>query len=762
MDKKPWVNTILSQTPFSSVNFGCDISDEGRLVSDKLLDAIWNGLGNGETAIFPISIFQIKKGINYNDTDPNYDLFKKSIKVSAKRLFPNFVNEDAPFNEKYYKPGNYNSLVSVMGCADGDEFVAYELDGTRHYEGIKRLWDKVVAKCKIQSSGISSYVKPVGLKIWDGDNGFVNVKTVIKNPDRNNWVRVTFNNGRSILVTEDHPLYTENKGRIPVKDLQVKDTIKTYWTLPTKEGQSTLTEEGAYILGLLLVDGCYDKQLTVTLDDKTRQNIRDYFIECTMNLLDNATKHPGEACDTVFINDGMNGFSESWSKIFGGVKKSDRRIPETIFNAPRKIRVAFMAGMIDGDGHISPKSKVHVGSVVNKELSLQQLALAQSLGIPAKMYLNRYKTIECSMTEEIASYLERNKKANKQWDNEVSTTKTPDIISVAKIEYLGYLGKDSYDVETETDHFTLSFINSGNCRTRTMGNVNGPEEAGSRGNFAFNTINLPYCALQAREEYPRNTEMRIRRFYQIFDEAIKLSKEYLEFRYNIIANKKVKNFPFLMQQGVWMDSEQLKAEDKIEPVLKHSSLSIGFCGLAEALVALIGSHHGQTKEAQKLGLDIIKHLRSITDRFTTETHMNWGTFSTPAESTAGSFLKKCRAKFGNIPGITDREYFTNSFHIPVYYPVKAMEKIRIEAPYHALCDAGSISYIEMDGDPSKNLKAFETVVRAMHDADMSYYSINHAVDRDPVCGYTGIIENECPHCHRKEAAHTIHLDHRLK
>lgn len=392
-------NTLHSragaQVPFSSINYGLDTSIEGQLIIDKTLDAIWNGLGHGETPIFPISVFQIKSGVNYNPGDPNYELFQKACKVSAKRLFPNFVNIDAPYNLQYYKPGNPNATVATMGC-----------------------------------------------------------------------------------------------------------------------------------------------------------------------------------------------------------------------------------------------------------------------------------------------------------------------------------------------------------RTRVMSNVNGPEESGSRGNFAFTTINLPKLALEAKGD--------LKTFWKLYDEYIKLSKEYLEYRYEIIAKKHVYNFPFLMEQHVWMDSEKLKPTDEIREVLKHASISIGFCGLAECLVALTGSHHGASKDAQELGLKIVGHLREMTDKFSSETHMNWTTFGTPAESTAGSFQRSNQKTYGIVPGVTDREYMTNSSHVPVYYPIKAIDKIRVEAPYHALENAGHIAYIEINGDPTKNVKAFEQVVRAMHDANMGYFSINHPVDRDPICGYTGVIENECPHCHRRE------------
>lgn len=408
----------MGQVPFSSINYGMDTSPEGRLVTDKVLDAVYEGLGHGETAIFPISVFQLKAGINYNPGDPNYDLFQKACKVSAKRLFPNFVNIDAPYNLQYYKPGDYNSTVATMGC-----------------------------------------------------------------------------------------------------------------------------------------------------------------------------------------------------------------------------------------------------------------------------------------------------------------------------------------------------------RTRVMSNVNGPEESGSRGNFSFTTINLPMLALEAREELvnesnvidPGSTvitrDALYKRFMEKFDHYIDVSKRYLEWRYDVIKKKHVYNFPFLMGQKVWMDSDKLKPTDTIEEVLKHASISIGFCGLAECLVVLTGSHQGSSEDAQALGLKIVSHLREKTDKYTEETHMNWSTFSTPAESTAGSFLRACRKRFGVIEGVTDRDYLTNSFHVPVYYPIKALDKIRIEAPYHELCNAGHISYVEMNGDPSKNVKAFEALVRAMHDANMGYFSINHPVDRDPVCGYTGIIENECPHCKRREDGH---------
>ena len=671
---------------------------------------------------------------------------------------------------QYYKPGDYNSCVATMGCADGDEIISYRYDGEFFCEGLKRLWARVSDTS--QRRGLSEYVQPKNLQVWDSDAGkFVDVRTVIKNPDQGNWARVNFDNGRSILVTTDHPLYTTNRGRIHVSDLKIGDEINSYYELPSvavDEKNSLFDADEAYVLGLIITDGCYDSGLFVTLDAKTETDILETFTERVKNTWRKdctVTHHErGDKGDyyMVYVKGSPKAYRDIFSEVFGGVQKNCRRIPNAVFVAPREMKLAFLAGMIDGDGHVSHKSKVQLGST-NKELAWQQAALAQSLGYPAKLYINRYDSaqpekiryrVEFTMSDEIAKYLASAKKSCVQWNGKDSQTKTPEIIKVRSIEHLGGLGKCSYDLETSTDKFTLSFINSGNCRTRVMSNVNGREESGSRGNFAFVTINLPKLALESNGD--------VEKFFELFDKYITLCHDYLLLRLRTIEEKHVYNFPFLMGQGVWMDSDKLKPTDKIKDVLKHASYSIGFCGLAECLVALTGKHHGQSDASQQLGLKIVGHLRERTDAYTKAERRNWTTFGTPAESTAGQFQRANRKVYGIIKGVTDRPYMTNSSHVPVYFPICAGDKIQIEAPYHALCNAGHIAYIEMDGDPTKNLSAFEALVRAMHDADMGYFSINHPVDRDPVCGYTGVIANECPHCHRKEfVTGTFHIG-RLK
>ncbi len=282
------------------------------------------------------------------------------------------------------------------------------------------------------------------------------------------------------------------------------------------------------------------------------------------------------------------------------------------------------------------------------------------------------------------------------------------------------------------------------CRTRVMANVYDPTRqiAYSRGNLSFTSINLPRLAIESGGD--------VKKFYDSLEHMLELVAQQLLDRFEIQANKHIYNYPFLMGQGVWLDSDKLSLQDNLREVLKHGTLSIGFIGLAETLTALYGHHHGESEEMQKKGLEIIGFMRSFCDRISQEHKMNFTLLATPAEGLSGRFIRMDQKRYGKLPGITDREYYTNSFHIPVWFPISVYDKIRLEAPYHALCNAGHISYVELDGDTARNVEAFESVVRCMHDFGIGYGSINHPVDRDPICGYVGIIGDVCPRCGRRE------------
>ena len=288
------------------------------------------------------------------------------------------------------------------------------------------------------------------------------------------------------------------------------------------------------------------------------------------------------------------------------------------------------------------------------------------------------------------------------------------------------------------------------CRTRVLGNHVDPNKAvtAGRGNLSFTSINLPRIGI--KHGLVNNEKADMEGFYKELEEKLELVKDQLLERFEIQCNKRVYNAPFLLGQGVWLDSEKLKPGDKLRKVLKHGTLSVGFIGLAECLKALTGKHHGESEESQKLGLEIVGFMRKKMDELSEKYNLNFTLLATPAEGLSGRFTAMDKAIYGKIKGITDKEYYTNSFHVPVYYKTSVEHKVKTEAPYHAFTNAGHISYIELDGDTTENVEAFEKVIRIMKEAGIGYGAVNHPVDRDPVCGFTGVIGDICPGCNRHE------------
>lgn len=541
-----------SQVPFTSINFGTCTSPEGRMATKNLLLAHNEGLGNKETPIFPILIFKVKEGINFNVEDKNYDLFKLACKVASRRLFPNFSFVDAPFNLQYYKEDDYNTEAAYMGCVDGTEIITYKYKDNLRVESFEKAWRFLSSLFTVKNQGYSEYCELEDVFIYDSNKkGFVVCKKILKNPDKNDWNKITFNNGKMLLATSDHPLPIKDKGRTFVKDMCVGDKVPVAWG----------------------------------------ENARDKNIQ---------------------------------------------------------------------------------------------------------------------------------------------------YVEVTSIEFLGFRNKESYDVETESDMFDVSGIQSHNCRTRTISDVHGEDVVDSKGNISFTTINLPRLGIICGED--------INLFFKKLDKQINLVIKQLLKRYELQCSLTVKNFPFVVGQNIWAGGEHLTENDTIEDVLKHGSLSVGFIGLAETLIALTGEHHGESEESQQLGIKIIKHMRKRIDEATKKHQLNFALIATPAEGLSNRFTDLDRAKYGEIDRITDKEYYTNSFHIPVDFKLSISKKLELEAPYHELTNGGHISYVELDGDVSKNPEVIESIVRLMRKYNIGYGSINFKVDNCLSCGYGGIIDDDCPVC----------------
>ena len=309
--------------------------------------------------------------------------------------------------------------------------------------------------------------------------------------------------------------------------------------------------------------------------------------------------------------------------------------------------------------------------------------------------------------------------------------------------------------------FNLAFYQEGNyktevgymgCRTRLMSDVTdlNNQTTGGRGNLSFTSINLPRIAIRNGICLKEREKADMDNFYKELADMMDLVRDQLLERFEVQCSKHSYNFPFLLEQGVWADGDKLKPNDRLRKLLKHGSLTLGFIGLAESLKALIGKHHAESEEAQKLGLEIIGFMRKRCDEYSKQYNLNFTLIATPAEGLSGRFVGIDKAIFGKIKGVTDRDYYTNSFHVPVYYQTSIKHKLEIEAPYHNLTNGGHISYIELDGDTTTNVEAFESVIRMMKETGIGYGAINHPVDRDPVCGYVGVIGDVCPGCGRKE------------
>lgn len=273
------------------------------------------------------------------------------------------------------------------------------------------------------------------------------------------------------------------------------------------------------------------------------------------------------------------------------------------------------------------------------------------------------------------------------------------------------------------------------CRTRVMANANGPAVTDGRGNLSFTTINLPRIAIKSDRD--------LMKFYQQLDEMVDLICDQLYHRFQVQAALKVKDMPFLMGQGLYMGSEKLDKNDPVESAIKNGTLSLGFIGLAETLVSLTGKHHGESDEAQVLGEEIVAFMRDKMDRAVEKRGLNYTLIATPAEGLSGRFIRMDRKEYGIIPGVTDREYYTNSFHIPVSFPISAQEKMKREGIYHKYANAGHISYVEFDAPPVHNPQAVEDILRCMAESDVGYAGINFPVDFCDACGHQGVIEEDC-------------------
>lgn len=762
------LNTLQSrsgnQLPFTSINYGTCTEPEGRMVTKALLEVSINGIGKlHKTSIFPCGIFQCMKGINRKPGDPNYDLFRLALKSTSQRLYPNYANVDWSGNEGYDR-NDPKTYFSTMGCVEGNEIITYKFKNNLYVESFKRMWrrlsDYFSSKQQINGSNENLYLDVNDVKIYDTEKGFVAVKKVIRNTS-SEWLNVKMSHGRSLICTTDHPFHT-NRGRVRADELKAHDIININ---PSQYYEENLVfnEHKAWLLGFILCDGCYDGHLSTSIAFDTENDIEVAYIkrmkECFDSHVEVVERHRGikgnykDLCSIGNVTDIIDYLSTK----FEGLTKARRHIPNEVFSWNYNAKLSFLAGMIDADGYINPTT--HNGSVIqigstNKELALQQMALAQSLGMPCAVYQNHYSKknpnairyrIEFAPSDDLLTFIVSQKKLDNYIEN--STNYTFFKAEINSVMPIGNMVEYSYDVETESDHFEVSGIYSHNCRTANGYDINGfGQLKDGRGNICPVTIIMPTLAMEAKEAINRDytysgTIKYVDNFLLLLDRKIHEAKDMLLERYEWICSQSSDSAKFMYENGVM---EGYDGQD-IRSALKHGTLAIGQLGLAETLQILIGCDH-TTDKGMELAKQIEQLFKDRCAKFKEQYKLNFGVYYTPAENLCFTAMKKFQDKYGEIPNVSDKKFFTNSIHVPVWIKMTPTEKIDIESQLTGYSSAGCITYVELSGSVKNNLDALETIVNYAMDKDIPYFAINVPNDMCTNCGYCDDINNECPMC----------------
>lgn len=704
------LNTMHSragaQVVFSSINFGLDTSKEGRLVSKCLMKAQYDGLGKHETPIFPILVFKVKDGISGQPGDPNYDLFEQSIEVTAKRLFPNWIFIDAPFNLKGFDDSTPESIAetscATMGCLHSKEHVYVKLGEDILDLSIKDLFEY----CK---TGELNNYRQCQLV----DNNYISGEI------ESNKV------GKGKLYSHEKEDFPMQAGVYSITHIPTDLTyIGSSSNLMRRlnEHRCSIRVEGR-------TDGGYGT------NDYDLDNYSFKILEITDDYKEAEKKY----IQTI-PNINIKGISNRYYKQISNTKRGRENNIRT--NSPYEIKEAEL---ID-----TRKKEIFILDGKQQWVRLENIFKNSKETSPAMMvlqYQENGKTFEFMATEDHPMLVDGKFVRMDQLKIGDQLTRKDGL--KLPITYIGYHWDkcESYDVQTSTGTFIASDLITHNCRTRLFTDVNGDHSTSvKRGNASFTTINLPRLGIKAMQKFPEDQEARISEFFKSLDKILELSHDQLLERYNWQCSAQIEEFPYLVNNNAVLGAEEWKATGDASSYIKHYSLSIGFIGLAECLVSLVGKHHGESEEAQQLGLKIVGRMREYCDQKAQEEHLNWSVLGTPSEGLSGRFTRIDKKEFGVLEGITDKDHYTNSSHTPVSYKQSFAHKIEIEAPYHALENAGHICYVELDGDPSKNPTAVKQIVEKMKKEGIGYGAINHPVDRCRDCGYQGCGISECPVC----------------
>lgn len=783
----PFVSMFMYLNEAKSEQEKSDLALAIEEVLKQRIQGVKNEQGIWITPAFPKLLYVLEDD-NIHPGTQYWSLTQLAAKCTAKRMVPDYISEKIMLRDKISPKSGSGEVYGCMGCVDGREVITYRYNKIIYTESFERMWNRLrrYFVAKIQPNGLDYYMETPGVDIYDQKEGFVRNYGLIKNHTRN-WLRLTFSNGRTIMCTPNHPFETEDKKILYASDLKETDNIpfdKT--TNIIVEQPCTVNTDRAWLYGFSLCDSTYCDNFIASIAVTGEEEIEKSFVDVIKSeyglCVDVILRNRGErGCykDLFVRSDKSNTLCNLRVELLGlfeGKVKETRHVPNEVFSWSQESKLAFLAGMIDADGYLNTTSKkavIQIGST-NKELAIQQALLAQSCGMFARIYLNYYRSnrknkiryrVEFTPSTSLLSYIRCYKKKNMHNSvlyNSNTSNITEDTIHIIKSESIvedGY----SYDVTTASEHFTVSGIYSHNCRSfltpdRTTSNLaNALNYDPNHGKYygRFNqgvvTINLPDVALSAQSIAQTGCKDILHEFWSLLSERLELCHRALRCRHERLLGTHSDIAPLLWQYGALA---RLPKGTTIDKLLYdgYSTLSLGYAGLWECVYGLIGKKLTEP-EGKELGLKIMEKLNEYTAKWKAAENIDYSLYGTPLESTTYKFAKCLKKRFGVVPGVSDKNYITNSYHIHVTEPIDAFDKLALESEFQVLSPGGAISYIEVP-NMQQNLDAVLAVIQFIYEHIM-YAELNTKSDYCQVCGYNGeiqIVERDkkliwqCPHC----------------
>lgn len=787
------LHSTNGQAPFITIFMDVDEPDDEqtrddlaliiRVMLEQRILGVKDASGQYIAPAFPKLIYALTPN-NIEPGSKYYDLTRLAARCSTKRMVPDYISTKKMQELK-------GDTYPCMGCVAGNEVIDYKLGDTRYVESFERAWRRLsmMFDVQMQPNGHDLIINPNNMSIWDSTlNDYTPVKHMIRN-ESHDWMELTFSNGRALDCTIDHPFETSN-GVKRADELTPDDIINIDKTGAHASTTWQITPNMAWLLGLMLCDGEYSTgaSVTLSLDETDIANRFKTIITEAFGLHVNTTnRHRGVKDDYIELrvqadaNKTLTRISDMFKTLFEGTVKNNRHLPNDMFNAPYDARIACLAGMIDADGYVNNNMKlchIQIGST-NKELAIQQMMLAQSLGMPATLYRNHYRAnkrdniryrVEFVPNDDLINAMASMKKKanmrnNTRTNASVATTNTCKITNAIAIERKDY----SYDVTTQSEHFTVSGIYSHNCRSfltpdrfteagagniaNALDYVPGKHKYYGRFNMGVVTINLPDVALSAGQDETK--------FWKILDERLELCHKALRWRYEHLKGTPSDVAPILWQYGAYA---RLKHGETIDKLLTdgYATISLGYAGLYETVMALRGVSH-TTPEGRELGLAIMQRLNDKCNEWKANENIDYSLYGTPMESGTYKFAKSLQKRFGVIENVSDHNYITNSYHVNVREEIDAFNKLTKEAEFQKLSPGGAVSYVEVP-NMQDNIDAVMALLHHIYETIL-YAELNTKLDLCETCGYDGeirIVEEHgkliwrCPHCGNTDES-TLHV-----